>query len=105
MGPNKLDRREFMAAAVAAGLGQSVLPNTANAAVTSTSNYAYEIVRSDEEWTKLLDPDTYKILRGGDTEWPKTSDLWDDYREGTFTCAGCALKIYDSEYRLSLIHI
>ncbi len=56
----------------------------------------FEIVKSDEEWRKILSEAEYQVLRQEDTERPFTSDLLQEKRAGTFTCAGCDLPLFSS---------
>lgn len=56
----------------------------------------FEIVKSDEEWRKILSEAEYQVLRQEDTERPFTSDLLHEKRDGTFTCAGCDLPLFSS---------
>jgi peptide-methionine (R)-S-oxide reductase len=55
---------------------------------------AYKL--ADAEWRKKLSPLAYNVLRNAATERPGTSPLLDEHRKGTFTCAGCDLKLFDS---------
>ena len=57
----------------------------------------FEIVKSDEEWRRLLSPAAYKVLRGHATERPFTSPLDHEKRKGTFACAGCDLPLFSSQ--------
>ncbi|MEO1681440.1 MAG: peptide-methionine (R)-S-oxide reductase [Pseudomonadota bacterium] len=79
------------------------------AAVTSTraatgvgDEFTYEINRTDEEWRAMLSDAEHKILREGDTELPRTSDLWNEEREGTYRCKGCGLLTYTSNWKVPL---
>jgi peptide-methionine (R)-S-oxide reductase len=56
----------------------------------------FEIVRSEEEWRRLLTPDQYRVLREHGTEPPGSSPLNDEHREGTYHCAGCDLPLFSS---------
>ncbi len=99
-------RRQFLETSVALGVG-SVLASSATSASTAASleprdEFTYEVVRSEEEWRGMFDEDTYKILREGDTEWPKSSEWWDDYRDGHFACRGCNLINYESTWRANV---
>ncbi len=51
---------------------------------------------SDAEWRKRLSPQAYAVLRQGSTEYPFTSPLNNEHRNGVFVCAGCALPLYAS---------
>jgi peptide-methionine (R)-S-oxide reductase len=57
----------------------------------------FEVVKSPEEWRKLLTADQYAVLREEATERAFTSPLNDEKREGTFTCAGCDLPLFVSK--------
>src|SRR4051812_2197020 len=51
---------------------------------------------SDADWRKRLTPVQYASLREAATERPYSSPLNDEHRKGTFLCAGCGQKLYDS---------
>src|SRR5437867_9593491 len=70
---------------------KSLLAKDANVA-TDTS----PLVKSDEEWRRLLKPAAYTVLRHEGTERPFTSALNDEHRPGVFVCAGCALPLFTS---------
>ncbi len=57
---------------------------------------AYEVVKTDAEWRKLLNSNQYQVLRKAGTETPFTSPLNEEKRAGTFACAGCALPLFSS---------
>jgi peptide-methionine (R)-S-oxide reductase len=58
---------------------------------------SFEIVKSDEEWRRLLKPAAYNVLRRQGTERPFTSPLNNEHRKGTFACAGCDLPLFSAE--------
>ncbi len=55
-----------------------------------------QIIRSDEEWRRLLTPEQYHILREEGTERPWTSPLNDEKRAGTYACVGCGQALFTS---------
>jgi peptide-methionine (R)-S-oxide reductase len=57
----------------------------------------FEIVKSDEEWRRILKPAAYTVLRQHGTERPYSSPLNLEKRAGTFHCAGCDLPLFASE--------
>jgi peptide-methionine (R)-S-oxide reductase len=57
----------------------------------------YEIVKTEEEWRKILSEAQFAVLREEDTERPGTSALLSEKRKGVFHCAGCDLAAYPSE--------
>ena len=56
----------------------------------------FEFTRSDEEWRASLTPRQYAVLRGHDTEYPGTSPLLVEHRDGVFVCAGCGQPLFSS---------
>jgi peptide-methionine (R)-S-oxide reductase len=54
----------------------------------------FEVVKSDEEWRKILTPEQYQVLRGHATERPGSCALLKEHRPGAFTCAGCGQKLF-----------
>ena len=57
----------------------------------------FEVVKSEEEWRKLLSPAQFAVLRDADTERPRSSPLNEEHRRGIYACAGCALPVYASQ--------
>jgi peptide-methionine (R)-S-oxide reductase len=55
-----------------------------------------KIIKSDEEWKKLLTPTQYSILREKATERPFTGIYEKNYEEGTYYCAGCNSALFSS---------
>ena len=55
------------------------------------------VIKSKEEWKKLLTPEQYHILREKGTE-PAFSGKYDRNKEhGIYRCAGCGLDLFRSE--------
>ena len=55
-----------------------------------------QILRTDEEWKKLLTPEQYRVMRGKDTERPFTCELKEYKGEGEYQCAACGLPLFKS---------
>ncbi len=88
-----LTRRRLISTGIA-GLAFSAGLSTRERAKAAVSPRL--VVRSEEEWRKLLTPERYDVLRQARTERPFTSDLLDEHRDGTFNCAGCDPIIFSS---------
>ena len=60
----------------------------------------FRVVKSDEEWRRILTPEQYAVLRRHGTEPPGSCALLSEHRPGTFKCAGCGqpLFIADRKY-------
>lgn len=69
---------------------------TRNSGSSHAAEGNFEVVYSDEEWRKRLSPEAYQVLRHEATERAGTSPLLDEHRPGIFSCAGCALPLFDA---------
>lgn len=60
---------------------------------------AGKVVKSDEEWKKLLSPEQYRILREAGTERPN-GQVYKEFKsqgEGAYHCAGCGALLFSSK--------
>ena len=58
-----------------------------------------EILKTEEEWKKILTPEQFDILRKEGTERPFTSPLNNEKREGDYVCVGCNTKLFHSSMK------
>jgi peptide-methionine (R)-S-oxide reductase len=58
-----------------------------------------KVVKSKEEWKKILTKEQYHILRKEGTERSFTSELNDNKEKGIYRCAGCELDLFSSEHK------
>ena len=58
---------------------------------------ADKVVKTDEEWKKVLTPQQYHVLREKGTERAFTGETWDNHAKGTYVCAACAKELFSSE--------
>jgi peptide-methionine (R)-S-oxide reductase len=56
-----------------------------------------KIVRTPEEWQKMLTAEQFRILRGQGTERACTGVLEKHKEKGVYACAGCQLPLFTSE--------
>lgn len=56
-----------------------------------------KIIKTDEEWRKLLTPAQYSVLREKGTERPFTGLYENNYEEGTYYCAACKNALFSSK--------
>ena len=56
---------------------------------------------SDAEWKKVLSEDLYEVSRNADTERPFTGKYWDADTKGTYYCAACGNKLFESNQKFS----
>jgi peptide-methionine (R)-S-oxide reductase len=88
-----MKRRSFI------GLGAAaVLLGGASAyALAAGSEDEFEIMKTEEEWRKILTDEQFAVMRKEATERAFTSPLNDEKREGIFHCAACDLPLFSSE--------
>lgn len=55
-----------------------------------------KIIRSSEEWRKLLTPEQYYVLRGKGTERPYTNEFDEHFEPGIYSCAACGAELFES---------
>ena len=100
MADRTVTRRTLLGSAVAAA---STAPAAALAGrPAGADGFAYEVTRTDEEWQAMFDEETYGILRRGNTEWPRSSDLWQETRNGSYACRGCDLVAFEGDWHVPL---
>ena len=93
MSIDPVSRRTFAAALIgAAGVGTLLLRGGSS----SAAGPAFAVSRSPAQWRKILGSERYAVLRKAATERPFSSPLLKEHRSGTFTCAACALPLFDS---------
>jgi len=95
-----LNRRSFFALSGAATLSMTT---AASARVPAgTTNFTYEINKTDEEWLAQLGEDDFAVMREGYTEKPKSSPHWNQIGDGSYHCKGCELKVFDARWKTVL---
>lgn len=57
----------------------------------------YPLTKSETEWRKELDAESYRILREKGTEYPFTGKYNDHFESGTYNCKGCNTPLYRSK--------
>ncbi len=55
-----------------------------------------QLVLTEEEWKAKLTKEQFYVLREKGTERSFTGEYWDNKEDGIYTCAGCALPLFDS---------
>src|ERR1044072_875168 len=83
-----MNRRSFLTSALA--LGAFAALNVRAGAVSDKEPKGIgKVVRTEEEWRRLLTPQLVVVTRPKGTEAPGSSPLVDEHRRGTFACVCC----------------
>ena len=61
------------------------------------SKMEVKVVKSDEEWKKVLGPEQFRVLREKGTERAFTGKYWNHKEKGAYKCAGCGAVLFSSE--------
>ena len=64
-------------------------------------NMSEKIVRSDEEWRRLLTPNQYEVTRQRGTEPPFTGEYYNLEAEGVYKCVCCDNELFSSETKFN----
>lgn len=56
---------------------------------------------SNEEWKKILPSNLYAVAREADTERAFTGTMWNDETRGTYYCAVCGYKLFESNQKFT----
>jgi peptide-methionine (R)-S-oxide reductase len=60
------------------------------------SNQADKVVRSDEEWKKILTPTQFYVTRKKGTERAFTGEYWNHHDKGSYVCVACGQELFSS---------
>jgi peptide-methionine (R)-S-oxide reductase len=60
-------------------------------------NMEDKIIRTEDEWKKILSPEQYRVLREKGTERAFTGEYWNHFEEGVYKCAGCGAELFSSD--------
>jgi peptide-methionine (R)-S-oxide reductase len=56
-----------------------------------------KLIRSEEEWRRVLPPERYHVLREAGTERPFHNEYDDFWEHGTYLCYACDLPLFSSD--------
>jgi peptide-methionine (R)-S-oxide reductase len=57
----------------------------------------FQVVKTEEEWRRILTPEQFMVLRKHATERPGSCALLQEKRAGTFSCVGCGQPLFKAE--------
>lgn len=70
-------------------------------ALNNDTLWTKQILKTDEEWLKILTPAQFNILRRGGTERPFSKEFNDIKEKGTFVCAGCENPLFSKDTKFN----
>ena len=65
--------------------------------IKKTNTMANTIVKTNEEWKKLLSPDQYNVLREKGTEMPFSGKYYLHKEKGLYGCSACGEVLFKSD--------
>jgi len=85
--------------AVPAGAADGSAPHSIRVYSAEKGNYVMTqtVVKTNEEWKKILTPEQYYILREKGTERAFSGKYDKNHEHGIYRCAACELDLYRSE--------
>jgi peptide-methionine (R)-S-oxide reductase len=101
-----MNRRTFLSSGITLGafaaLSRFPIASAASSVLDAkskqdTSGSIKKIVKTDEEWKRILTPEQYNVTRQKGTEAPYTSPLNNIHEQGVFECVCCDLALFSSK--------
>jgi peptide-methionine (R)-S-oxide reductase len=94
-----MNRRVFVFALSGLAASSAILSRVSASKGDQTMGDRLTVVRSDDEWRRLLSEEQYRVLRREGTEPPWTSPLNEEKRSGNYVCAGCGQPLFTSDMK------
>ena len=63
---------------------------------TTTKTMSKKVIKTNEEWKKVLTPEQFRILRQKGTDMPGEGGYTSHFEKGTYHCAACDLQLFKS---------
>lgn len=87
-----MNRRNFIISGLILGTVPFTLKNV-------LAEEVKKVIKTDDEWRKLLTPEQYDVLREAGTEKAFSSPLYTEKRKGKYVCVACNNEIFTSEMK------
>ncbi|MDT5295222.1 MAG: peptide-methionine (R)-S-oxide reductase [Acidobacteriota bacterium] len=104
-----MNRRSFLSYGIAFGALAAVSGSSISFAAVfddgknrrEAKDVVGRVVKTDEEWKKILTPEQYAVARHAGTEAPGSSALDKFYEKGTYLCVCCDLPVFSSKAKFN----
>lgn len=87
--------------AVAVGAGAWGAKGSGTLRVWSVEKKGYvmteKVVKSDDEWRRILTPEEFRVTRRKGTEPPYNNAYWNNHAKGVYRCVCCGLDLFSSD--------
>jgi peptide-methionine (R)-S-oxide reductase len=105
-----MNRRYFLSSSIVAGFAgfaglpllsftcsQQTKSNSGDVGNSVKSKGIEKVIKTNEEWKRILTPDQYNVTRQKGTEAPFSSPLNEIHEQGVFECVACGLPLFSSK--------
>lgn len=58
---------------------------------------ADRVVKTDEEWQKILTPEEFTVARKKGTEYAFSGKYWNNHEKGIYQCVACGTDLFSSD--------
>jgi len=73
--------------------GENIIEKQTGKALTMTN----KVIKTDEEWKKILTPEQFRVTRGKGTERPFKNEYNSNKEQGIYHCVSCAFDLFMSD--------
>jgi peptide-methionine (R)-S-oxide reductase len=80
----------------AAGAPEVMIENFSASGKSLGKQRVAKVVRTEDEWRRMLAPESFEVARHADTEAPFTGTYWNQHADGLYRCICCATALFDS---------
>lgn len=63
----------------------------------TTELHGGKLVKSNDEWKKIMTAEQYEVMREKGTERAYTGKYWDNHENGIYKCSACGLELFSSD--------